>query len=353
MSGWTFELADSATMTKIGELTQARDRSLQLGHNAAGAFAMRLPLADQFSYNVQEAATCVVAKLDGRSRWSGPMWTGKEETPDTFSVTAVGWQQTLEKRVLKPVGVTHWPSWTTLSYSNYDAGRIAQSLLSQSNGDATYANRNYVLPGTVELSENRTRTYQPWASLLGCISDLSQVEDGYDYMVDPVTRELNIYRKIGSVTDVVFEYGTNLTSVSRDCDVSKMCNRMIAYSSVGFAVSEDIVSQAVYGTFEEAVSLTGVVDVSILQAFANAEIAVRSIPQRFVGFQPRQSTTAFPGDPQIFRDFKVSDIVELRARRGRIDLPSQKVKIFGATISFLENGQQQLSSLQTSFTGSS
>lgn len=348
---WTFEIADSATMTKIGELTQARSRSLQLGHNAAGAWSMNLPLKDDLSYLATEVATCVVAKIGGQIVWSGPMWTGKETTPDSFAVTAVGWLQTLEKRVIKPLGVSRWPSWEKLSYSGVDAGKIALSLLSQSNGDSAYADLNYVVPGSAEPSQPRTRTYQPWASLLGSITDLSQVEDGYDLLVDPVTRELNIYRKLGVTRpDVVFEYGNNLASVSRDCDASRMCNRMIAYSSVGFAVSEDIISQRVYGTFEEAVSLTGVVDVSILQAYANAEVAVRSTPQRFVGFQPRQYSSAFPNDPRLFRDFNISDTITLKARRGRIQVPSQQVRVFGATISFSDNGQEQLTSLQTTFT---
>lgn len=351
MGDYTFELLDSRSMTKIGELTRARGRTLQLGHNAAGSLNLSLPLVDPLSDLVMEVSTAVLIKRLGEWIWSGPVWTTNETTPDTLQVGCVGWQQTLEKRVIKPTGTALWPSWTTLSYASVDAGAIALSLLSQSNGDSSYPDTNYVLPGNHQASQARTRAYSPWGGVLGAITDLAQIESGFDLLVDPRSREMNIYKSLGSLKpDVVFDYASNAASATRTCDASRTCNRMIVYSSIGFAVAEDLISQSVYGTFEEAVSLSDVVDVSILQAYANAEVAVRSTPQRFATLQPRQYSSANPSDPQIFRDFRVSDTITQKVKRGRVQIPNQKVRVFGATVGFLDNGQVQLSSLQTTYT---
>lgn len=357
MSDFTFELINSLSMRKLGELTRASNRTLQLGHDAAGSFSLSLPLVDPLSDLVQEISTAVLIKRLGKWLWSGPVWTVNESTPDTLQVGCIGWLQTLEKRVVKPIGVIDpstgsgmWGSWQNLSYVDEDAGIIAQDLLGQSNGDSNFPETNLVIPGSVEPTQPRTRAYDPWTSVLQAITDLAQIESGYDILVDPQTRKMNIYRRVGRTRpEVLFEYGSNVVSSTRSCDASRTCNRMIAYSSIGFAVAEDLISQSNYGTFEEAVSLTGVVDVSILQAYVNAEIAIRSTPQRFSSFQPRQSSS-FSSDPQIFRDFNISDTVTQRVRRGRLQVPSQQTRVFGATVNFLSNGQPQLASLQTTYT---
>lgn len=345
MSDFTFELASSATLAKIGELTQARDRQLHLVLNKAGAFSMRLPLTDAIAMKVQEVSTCVIVKRLGTYVWSGPVWTTSESTPDLLNVDCVGWLQTLEKRVTKPA----WGS--PLQYVGIDAADISYDLLARSNGDNSFG-LNYVIPGVRETTQARTRVVSAFSGVLGEITNLSELEAGYDMLVDPRTRMLNMYNELGSIkSQALFEYGGAATSVSRNCDVSRLCNRMIAYSAAGYAQADDIVSQQTYGLFEEAVSLSDVKDITILQAYANGEIAVRSTPLRFHNFGPRPYSSANPSDPRIFEDFNVADIVYLKVDRGRLEIPKQAVRIFGATIGFDDDtGRERLSSLQTTAT---
>lgn len=352
MSDWTFELVESKTLAKIGELTQARSRTHTTTLNKAGSFSMTLPLADDFSRKVKEISTAVVLKLLGEWVWSGPVWTIEEQTPDTLSVGCVGWLQTLEKRIIYPVGSGSHTTWVTNRYSDWDAGAIAIDLLSQSNADNVYDDTNYVQPGLVEPTQQRTRTYQPWAGVLASITELSDIEAGYDLSVHPRTRELSIYQKIGQIRpQAVFEYGKNLSSASRTCDASRVCNRMIAYSSIGWAQADDLVSQAAYGVLEEAVSLSDVKDIGILQAYANAELAVRSIPLKFHGFEPRQFTSARPEDPRLYRNIFVGDNASLKVDRGRLQVVNQPVRLFSATLAFDDGtGQERLGSLQTTLT---
>ncbi len=353
MSHYIFELADSKTQERIGELTKAKDRKLTTALGAAGSFEFSLPLKDGMSMLVEESSTCVRIKRGLESgghvvEWEGPVWTVGEETPKGLTIGCVGWQQTLEKRCTKPVGAEPW-GWDQLQYVDWDAGAIALDLLRQSNADSLYSDGNFVVPGDYEPTQQRSETFQPWSSVIGEIKGLSELEAGYDFAVDPVTRELNVYSKILRVLpDVVFEYDGNVVKARRSSDVSRMCNRCIAYSSIGFAVAEDLESQRELGLFEEPISLTGVTDPSILQAFADAEVAVRSRPLRIGDFDPRKSSSRYPRDPQPFRDFKPGDVVFEHVHCGRMQIDMQAHRIFGMTVSWDDaSGATQVSGLQT------
>jgi len=337
-----FELARSSDLSKMGKLGQARAKTLSVSHDRAGSFEFDFPLAHDFSSSILEIETCVLVKKAERIVWSGPVWTVVESTPDSMHVGCVGWLQTLEKRVTKP-------AWgTPLSYTAQDAGVIALDLLTKSNADTSYV--DYVLPGTSETSQSRTKVYQPYSSVLNEIIALSDLESGYDFLVDPATRRLNIYARLGTTQpEAYFEYGGNATSVSRTCDSARLSNRIIAYSSIGAVQVDDVDSQSRYGVFEEAISLSDVRDTSILLAYANAELAVRSTPLRFHSFSPRQG----PSVPRLFEDFDVGDTCYVTARRGRLQVLKQAVRIFGATVTWPDEGsdQEQITSIQTTVSG--
>lgn len=339
MSDYIFELALSSTMARIGELTQARGRALNLALNRAGSFQMTLPLDDDISEEVQEVSTCVIIRRLGSIVWSGPVWTVEETTPNSLSVGCVGWLQTLEKRISKYA----WGN--PLVYSATDAGIIALDLLTRSNAD-NVTGPNYVTPGTITATQLRNKQYSPFSKVLDEIIALSDLESGYDMAVDPASRKLHIYSTLPLTTDTTyFEYGGNAKQVSRSSDSARIANRIIAYSPVGWAQADDVVSQASMGVFEEAISLSDVRDSAILTAFANAELAVRSTPLRFSSFEPRSG----PSAPRIFKDFEIGGYSYITADRGRLFITNQLARLFSATVTWPDDGQgtEQISSIQT------
>lgn len=339
MSDYIFELALSSTMARIGELTQARGRSLTLALNRAGSFQMTLPLVDDLSEQIEEVSTCVIIRRLGSIVWSGPVWTIEETTPNSLSVGCVGWLQTLEKRVSKYA----WGN--PLTYTATDAGIIALDLLTRSNAD-NVTGPNYVTPGTAQGTQSRAKQYQPFSKILDEIIALSDLEAGYDMAVDPASRKLSFYVTLPvTAPTTYFEYGGNARQVSRSSDSARIANRIIAYSSVGWAQADDVVSQAAIGVFEEAISLSDVRDTTILTAFANAELAIRSNPLRFSSFEPRSG----PAAPRIFKDFEVGGYGYVTVNRGRLVVSNQLTRIFSATVSWPDDGQgtEQVSSIQT------
>ena len=341
---FTFELARSNDLVRIGELTRAKNRSLTLALNRSGSLSFTMPLENNsLASYLEELTTCVIVRLGQTIVWSGPVWTIEESTPNSISVGCVGWFQTLEKRIINP-------EWTvpTLNYTNVDAGAIALNLLSRSNAEP-FGQINYVLPGSYETTQQRTRNYSAYSTIASEIQALSTLESGFDFYVDPETREMNIYTSIqNDMVHINFEYGTNLISASRRSDSSRLVNRLFVYGSSGTTVQIAIDTNSInqYGLFEESVSLSDVTDNTILAAFGQAELAIRSQPLRLISFEPRKFLLG-PRDPMLFQDFQIGDKVYATIKKGRFQVSRQAVRVFGATLVWDDNGSVQLTAVQT------
>ncbi len=351
LGDWTFELASSSDLSKIGRLTESKSRSLTLTQDRAGALSMSLPLTHRLSREIEIARTCVLCKKGGQVLWSGPVWTLEKSAPGDLSIGCVGWLQTLEKRVTKP----SWIADGKLSYASTDAGLIAHTVLDRSAEDVADG-PVYVTSGGLETTQLRSETYQPFNSVLSIIMGLSaeEIEAGYYLNVHPVSRTLDIYASIGRARpEAVFTYGSSAASISQSFDASRLCNRFIAYSAIGWAQADNLISQAAYGVFEEAQSLSDVRSISILQAYANGEVAVRSDPLGFLAFTGAPSTLDGPRVPRIFEDFVVGDTVQVAGRKGALDVPRQPTRVYSATLTWPDKGGREvLSSVQTIASGS-
>lgn len=330
-------------MVEIDDIKNATSRLLQLTLDKSGSLSFGLTLEDEITEMIQEVETGVKILRNEQNVWSGPVWTVEEQTPNTVNIGCVGWGQTLEKRCTKP-------SWgSPLKYTDVDAGLIAQYLLTRSNSDTGSSSAPvYVVPGNTELTQTRTREYVPYSPILGSIDELSSIESGFDYTIHPQYRTLDIVSKLEVIRDgLMFEYRDNVKDANRKSDSSKICNRMIAYSSIGSAQEDDLESQDRYGLFEEAVALADVKDMSILKAYAAAEVAIRSKPLRLTSFVPRPFSDSNPRDPRLFEDFNIGDIGYLTVQKGRFDVRRQAVRIFGAALAIADNGDEAITSIAT------
>lgn len=346
MSDWKFELIRSYDLSRIGELTQARGRSLTLTLNKAGGLSFNLPLDDAMAVCVQEIKTGVMLSFQGTPVWSGAIWTVEEEVSSDsarMTVNCVGWLQTLDKRVIRP----SWNSGNAMIYTSVEPGFIALDLISRSNQDAFAASaQSYVIPGTYEGTIPRSRTYQPWTGVLGAIEELTQVESGFDMYLHPVTRKLNIVALKMRSTNCFFELGNNVRRVSRQTDSGRITTAMDVFSSSGYQQVIDTSAASEYGLMEEAVSLSDVVDNEILLAYAAEEVNIKSRPLPIITFEPMMYSLARDANPRPFRDYDVGDLVYLTAVKGRMNIKRQAMRLFSYTINFDENGSEQVTGIQ-------
>lgn len=346
MSDWSVELVNSTDLTRIGDLTQARGRQLTVTLNRAGSFGFNLPLDHVQTALIQEVTTGVVLSFLGEPVWSGMVWTCNEsvgENEASLAVGCIGWLQTLDKRVVRP----SWNNNQPMVYQSTDAGAIALDMLRRTNDDASYAGApSYVFPGTAEASQSRSRTYQVWSGVLQSITELTEIEAGFDLSVDPITRQMDIYAKKQNDPGIFYELGTNVQSVQRQTDAGRIINYSTAYSSVGAATVAE--PRAMYlGLFEEAQSLADIVNPTHLAAFAASEAYVKAFPLPLVNFVPMPYSDLQPGMPRPFRDFDVGDIVYITAKHGRMQVERLAVRVFSMTVRIDDNGHEQVSQIQS------
>jgi hypothetical protein len=193
----------------------------------------------------------------------------------------------------------------------------------------------------------RNRYYLWGQTVLGpAIQELSDIEAGFDYAVDPVTREVNLYswdsyRDLS--TNVILGYNIgpqNLKNVTWQEDASKTCNYMGVVSQGAPVYVNDPTSEDQYGLFEEYNSLSGA-NQSILQPYGVAELVIRSRP--LITY----SLTPSPHGPRLFEDFLVGDRVGWSAQKDRFRISGQSIRVFGASVSLDDNDNETISSLQT------
>lgn len=116
---WRFRLADSATFEDILELTEARQRQLQLFLNKPGSLSFELPLESAQALKVKSVTTCVKAYRDGELVWSGPVWTIQDSAPtNKTTVNCVGWLELLNHKVTD----------TEINIADIDASGLAYFL---------------------------------------------------------------------------------------------------------------------------------------------------------------------------------------------------------------------------------
>jgi hypothetical protein len=355
-------------LEKLGPLTGVTQQTCTVTRNRAGSasFVLRTnsdsakEILDRVDLNDVRGTVrkCIkVRRTDSKGNkktiWSGPIW-GIQGSLDqgTMTVSCVGWLESLVKKIL----------YSTQDFSNKGYGtpadEIAFALMRVINGQ--YLSRANIPDAPLWVKEGsvfggpllpRNRYYTIGQQLGDALQNMSDVEAGYDYMVDPDTRELNLYNwnYYSTREDVIFGYRKgpdNLKTFSWTEDASQTCNSMIVISQgapVGPIYDAD--SQRDYGVFEEYNTLSGAQQ-TILAAYAGAELAIRSVPLLTYSVAPYSNSS-----PKIFEDYDIGDAAYLSAEKDYFKLERQKIRIFGATLNFDDNGNEQVSSLAFSPTG--
>lgn len=367
---WKWLLADSALLEAgiLGALSGASSRQLTLALNKPGSATWRLSMLDQMAHLIQPITTSLLAyKRDVDNSvwklvWSGPVWTIQEDLPDAhMSVTATGWLELLNHRLLRGQ-IIYGPE---LSLTG---GQIVQNLLSYTNA----IKPTRILPGANTDVIMRSRSYDRWQNIGSAIQELSDVEAGFDYRVNPSTRKLDIYGSVhsdGSANldsplqldrpDAVFGYGwgpDNVAQFTRILDSSTLMNRLDVsgkFATFAYPEPDDVDDTSdTYGLFEEQVALQDVVNDDILQAYAVSEVEFRNQPR--VTYQ----VTPFPANerggrvPRPCIDYDVGHRVYLRARHGkRVRVGETEpfpVRVFGMTIGIDEEDNEKLGPLTLS-----
>jgi hypothetical protein len=339
---YELQLLDASDMSLIGDISELTGKNLDLVYNGAGAMKVNMPMTHEFAGEALGAQAALRVKRNGVSLWSGPIWGRQGDFfTNRIEITAVGWLETLDSRVLDTVEV----------YQEKTDAYIANDLITKFNLQDPASPlwvSNGVNTGSFQLRDKR---YEKGQKLATALKDLSRMEAGFDIFIHPDTRAMNLraWNLYVDRTESIFD---SLKGATFTEDVSRFRNRLKVSGAAGTttAIADDIASQAFYGIFEDQVSLSDVKDNMILAAYANAEIAVQRRPDinglGIVCARPPLTYNILPmADqdyvevPGIFDEWQLGDKIYFTVSKGGYGFEKQAIRPFSVSLD-LDNGEK-------------
>lgn len=383
---WKFILVNSKDLSEIGELHQARGKSLNLALNTPGSASFTYSFEGNLAADIEVISTGIMAYRRGSSDTYQLVWSGyineinEDVNEGTMSVSAVGWFERLNKRIARQ---------DVLYKSQYDyniivgsgfsipSGGVASGIMHIANKTAT-ASGYTIASGTVPVVSGSNPNTPTWlnpgvysagmrsgvpssqdlsikqdSSFGEAIMTLVNQENGCDVYVDPATRALNVYGKKGSVKgEVYFGYNwgpDNIKQFSRSTTTSDIANYLVGRATGVTAQSINTASGSLndFGLFEDHIDITlKTANADVLKFYTAAEYLFRSDPRT----NPTYSVSPYPytigsSVPEPFNDYDIGDVVRFRA----ISPPRVNVngsfRVFGLNISITDDGNENIDSL--------
>lgn len=357
---WRFILCESpdpaapnAPLVKIGELTAARGKRVEIMRNRAGSCSFTIPVWDDLAYEILDKVDlgdvrgsvrkCVRVLRNDVTKWSGPIWTINGSLPEgMLQIGCVGWLEQAE----------YWELQADANYTTTAQDAIAYDVLSKYNAQDAAHPANLFAGSSHGTMQARTRAYKRGQKVGEIWRELSNVESGFDIDVNPDTRYVDFWSWDSYIdrTNVHLGYKwgpDNIAKLAWVEDASKTVNYLTVNAIGGVPViAPDPASTDEYGRFEQSISLPET-SADIATYYANAEVAIKSRP--LVTY----TVTPFPVNtdadtPALFDDFDIGDQIYFSAREGAFKVSKQAIRVFGAGISIDEEGNERIDSLSTS-----
>jgi len=348
-SDWQFFLAESTDMIPLVDIShECTGKSFTLSLNRPGSFNFTIPMFSNGAQFTEPSKYCVIAQKNDVIVWSGALWTKSEKfAAEKIELSAVGWFQYLMKRFITDASHT---------YTTVNQGVAAFNLLALANAQTIDA---VTRPTWITAGSNTSTTtytskkFERWQNIGQEILNLTEVEAGFDFVIDPDTREMNISNWDDYLDNTnahfAFNFGPeNVVDVTRDTNADDMSNQTYVTGQYGTAESHDTntTHQIEYGIHQNVIQINEVSDTAILAAISNAETAINSLPRVIINFDPHAEGMV-QSIPHLFEDYNLGDKVYLTAKRDEEEILNQGIRLFGLTLTIDENGNEKVSSLQT------
>jgi hypothetical protein len=396
---WRWWLVNTSDMSQITELNSAHDRKLQLMLNQPGTANFWLHLLDPVASLIEEHSTSIVCYRNSKAIWSGPIYTAKEisnSNTDQLEVTAMGWYQNFNSRMLhtgsewtemvvKAVAEGRIGGYTPLSqeqaieisygeypigsgsYPGVPLGLIGADLIERANIDVP----THVTMGEIpETTNSIILTLNQFQNIGEQFTKLSNIESGFDFYIDPLTRKLHIVRNtireniaglgVDRGPGIRFTYPGNCIGAERTGEGLKTRNRFEVIGQYDVEKAESLDSIQKNGLFEEEASIVdglGEEEPKILRAYAAIQVLTLEKPFTIVTFEPKgieYTDVLIPSVPRPFEDYELGDFVYTTIERGpRFKVGTwsnpKPVRVYGMSINIEDNGTEKINSIQTTY----
>lgn len=356
---WTFILTD-LNGAVLGELIGATNQTISLPLNRVPTVSFQLPLWHPLGDTVltQDALVKVYRRdILGTQRlvFCGPL-TDSEENGDALnqSIAATASGPFIRLTNGRVIGTTKagikFPASGTASYAV-----IAQQIITTANGSGYTGIENGTITGTI--ASGAVGPYylkNPGEAL----AEISSGINTFDWEIAPTEPTnvgkawpqigtFNAYNLLGQQRpNAILEYGTpraNVTGYDRKV-ARTYANSVIVPTSgwpdgtaLDLITRTDATSITNRGLWEVVANDAGVVDTTLRQKIGDEHLKYRKDPHQIVTFTPAVNTR-----PAIFTDYIVGDWIRARAVvRSSVRFDSM-FRIWGATFSLDQNGNESL-----------
>jgi hypothetical protein len=346
------DLVDADTMSNLADLRPASNRSFKPIFNGPGSFSFDLPIDCAAAYKVKKRKTGVMITRNGRKIWSGALTDiVRSAKAANVSVTATGWEEELEGRFVRKA------EEAALTFATATVGGlVGKGLIDVANAqqDSSLVTRPMrVSFGLASDTQTRVRSYKQGDNYGAQFKELVEIENGFDYSVDPATKRINTRAPTAYTTRVGVQFAFGMTPNNLDdavqTDSGDVKNRISVVASNGAVyVADDATAIAEAGVMlEEWTSLSDVVDSTgaIPAAYANAELVYKRY-----GVVTYQLTPIQFGDfPRPYDDFEWGDVGYLSVDKDSFQLRKQAIRLFSAKIDWDDKGNEIISDLTVAF----
>lgn len=335
----TIDLVASDNMQiAIESLSTANVRRFQPVFNKPGSLSVDVPLDSVVAYKIKKRATGAVLSLDGQPIWSGGATAISKKTGDagTMSVTFTGWLEELDHRYVRrsEEAALRFPSPGTIG------GSILKTMIQTVNAQVDTA--GIVRPLHVGFddftdTQVRIRSYKAGDSYGALARELSEVENGFDFSLDPISRLITTRppTSFQDQTRARFYYPGNLEEAEENDDGLSLANRENVVSENGLVVSADDQDAIQTATvmLEDWLSISDVSDPLTIAAYANAELVYKRYGIQTYTLTPKK----YADQPMPYKDFFPGDKIYLSVDKGAFQLFDQPVRVFSLGITFDKN----------------
>lgn len=273
----------------------------------------------------------------GKLIWGGELVSRRVDLSDgreTMVVNAKGFFDLLSKKVIgSPLA--------SLSYSSQDAGDIAWDLIdrSQTGTNASFG----ITRGSHPTTKNRDRTYDDFITVKDAILGLAStnIKDGFDFEID-ANKQFNIFYPKGmQKSDIIFEWGRNITSFSEVQDASNMANQIIG---IGAGVGSDLLTstrnadatvQSNYKIRQKTISRKEVSVSATLQDHTDNELALNQVQQVILSLKYKGNLEPSLGS------YLVGDSVKVRIKHGIVQV-DQFYRVYGIKVKINDEEDEEI-----------
>jgi microcystin-dependent protein len=235
---WVFTLAQPAG-GNVGALTAATTRKLSFFLDSGATCTWTMPGQHPETALIDELATDVICSRNGNNLFRGRVG-GSTDTlaadADTVTFTAVDYRAQLGRRLL-------WPE-VIRSFRGADQADIAWQMISDTQA-LTGGGLGITRGAAAATGVLRDRDYDPGKNLGEALTQLGDLQNGFDWEID-ANRAFNLWHpQRGRSTGLVLYYGRDLTDVTRSTNPAQFGN---AVYYTGAAATTPV--ETTVGTFD-------------------------------------------------------------------------------------------------------